>query len=367
MDKESNIQINLLAPINGTSYGITSINLLIALMDIGVKVSLFPITLIERDIPQYAIPYIKEAIGNSKKPDFNAPCIRIWHQFDMSQFVGRGKKIGFPIFELDGFNDVERHHLESLDYCFVCSNWAKEILVKHNILAEEKIAVIPLGVDPKIFYPTPTARKSAEYRYVFLNMGKWEIRKGHDILPEIFTNAFNSDMPVELWMCNYNVHLSKEENMEWERYYRSAIPSHQLKILDRLPTQQDVARIMNMVDCGIFPAKAEGWNLEATELLACGKDIIIGNHTGQSEYAQFLPYSFHVENDVSAYDGKWFFGQGTWKDVNASTISNIVHFMREAFQNKGKNYEENLKLSAQFHWSSSARKIENFILNCDGR
>lgn len=40
-------------------------------------------------------------LENAKMPDFQAPCLRIWHQFDMSHFTGSGEKIGFPIFELD--------------------------------------------------------------------------------------------------------------------------------------------------------------------------------------------------------------------------------------------------------------------------
>ena len=63
-------------------------------------------------------------------PDFDAPCIRIWHQDDMSQFVGRGPKIGFPIFELNKFNKKESYHLSNVDKLFVCSEWAKNIVVE---------------------------------------------------------------------------------------------------------------------------------------------------------------------------------------------------------------------------------------------
>jgi hypothetical protein len=43
-------------------------------------------------------------------------------------------------------------------------------------------------------------------------MGKWEVRKGHDILVELFNDAFMSTDDVELWMCNHNPFYTKEEN-----------------------------------------------------------------------------------------------------------------------------------------------------------
>ena len=63
------------------------------------------------DVPEEYVETIKESVGNARKPNFNAPSIRLWHQHDMSSFAGHGLRIGFPIFELDTFNDLEKHHL----------------------------------------------------------------------------------------------------------------------------------------------------------------------------------------------------------------------------------------------------------------
>ena len=134
---ESTVSMNLLAPLNQLGYGVTGLNLSTALTKAGHTVALFPIGNI--DVPDQYGELIRPMMANSRFPDFNAPSIRLWHQHDMSQFVGRGAKIGFPIFELETFTDLELHHLSHCDYWFVCSQWAKDILVKNHMTVIVKI------------------------------------------------------------------------------------------------------------------------------------------------------------------------------------------------------------------------------------
>lgn len=351
------MNINLIGAVNETSYGLVNLNILKSLVDAGHNVSMFPIT--THNIPDYFIPYVRDAIQRGKNPDLSAVSIRIYHQFDMSMFVGNGPRIGFPIFELDGFTDVERNHLSSLQHCFVCSEWAKQLLVKHKVLRDDQISVIPLGVDENIFNPKMTVSMDNTFR--FLNVGKWEIRKGHDVLPDIFTQTFSPADNVKLLMCNHNVHLTDNENKEWERYYQSKIPVHQLEFIPRVKTQQELAYLMNNVDCGIFPSRAEGWNLEAVEMLACGKNVILSHNTAHTEYCQSLPYTTELTDMQPAYDGKWFFVQGLWHKIGQQEIDRFAKIMRQAFNNKGKHYESNLELAKRFTWQETGRRIIDSI------
>ena len=118
--------MNIIAPINSLGYGVAGLNLLKSLST-KTKVSLWPISQPQVSTQEDA-NVVQAAMNNAQTPDWNAPCIRIWHQHDMSQFVGHGLKIGFPIFELDQFNEVEKHHLKYLDAIIVCSEWAKSIV-----------------------------------------------------------------------------------------------------------------------------------------------------------------------------------------------------------------------------------------------
>jgi glycosyltransferase involved in cell wall biosynthesis len=218
--------INLIAPINQLGYGITGLNIAKSLS----KITDFSLWIIGQaqltDNEEVAI--ISKMIRNAEMFHQNAPCVRIWHQNDMAQFVGRGIRIGFPIFELDEFNLIEKHHLSTLDKIFVCSDWAKKIVLDQIEISEENVSVIPLGVNTDIFR---LAGENQNKNTVFFNCGKWEIRKGHDIIPEVFSRAFNVDDNVELWMMNTNPFLSKEEHNNWQQLYKNTKLGSKIKFI----------------------------------------------------------------------------------------------------------------------------------------
>ena len=111
--------INIISPINQLGYGIAGFNICKALSE-QTDVALWPIS--EPSVTnQNDADYVRELMANNVLFDPEAACIRIWHQHDMAQFVGKGVHVGFPIFELDTFTEVEKHHLSSCDELMVCS------------------------------------------------------------------------------------------------------------------------------------------------------------------------------------------------------------------------------------------------------
>ena len=99
------MNLNYTAPINPLGYGVLGLNLLKALVNEGVEVAYFPISDVQTEPSHHAM--IQEAVRRQDNFDNRAHSLRVWHQFDMAQFVGRGRRIGFPIFELDRFNNIE--------------------------------------------------------------------------------------------------------------------------------------------------------------------------------------------------------------------------------------------------------------------
>ena len=75
------------------------------------------------------------------------------------------------------------------------AEWAKGVVEKE--VPGSRVDVAPLGVDVSIFKPQEIEPRSTT---VLLNIGKWEIRKGHDILWESFNEAFNESDDVELFL-----------------------------------------------------------------------------------------------------------------------------------------------------------------------
>ncbi len=353
--------INIISPINQLGYGIAGLNLVKSLAE-KTEVSLFPIGQIEVKTQQ-DFDIIKRCVDKSTLPDFDSPCIRIWHQHDMSQFVGKGQHIAFPFFELNKFSSLEKHHLNSVDSIFVTSSWAKEICLRELNHADDNIKVVPLGVDINIFRPLEPNNVG---KTIFFNCGKWEKRKGHDILPEIFNTAFNDDDDVELWMMNSNPFLDEEGNNKWKRLYIESNIGHKIRFIDRLNTQQEVYNIMEKVDCGIFPSRAEGWNLELLEMMSCGKSVITTNYSAHTEFCdKENAYLVNIETEEVANDGVFFRGDiGDWAHIGQKQIKEFSDHMRHVYELKQKNMlqgnSHGITTAKKFNWNYSAQKV---ILN----
>jgi glycosyltransferase involved in cell wall biosynthesis len=357
------MKINWIGPINTLSYGYTSLHCVDELIKLGHEVALFPI-----GQPQCHPRHensIRQALANADRFDTNAPCIRLWHQHDMSMFVGKHAHIGFPIFELDTFTEKERHHINSCDVLYVCSNWAKDVITKDIIEKWEDhyspvthsplmVKVVPLGVDSGIFYPQLSKRKPT----IFLNAGKWEVRKGHDILIKAFQAAFPSETNVELWMMCDNPFLNDEQVKYWKNLYNDS----RVRFIPRVETDEQVADIMRQADCGVFPSRAEGWNLEALEMLSCGKHVIATDYSAHTEFLTdenaFLMPIFDVE---PAYDGIWFHNQGNWGKIDNTQIKFLADLMKYIHNVKQRGELtlniQGIETAKKFSWINTASTI----------
>jgi len=354
------MEINLTAPINDLGYGVAGLNVLKGLVRNGCKVSYWPIGQATPRTQEDA-DIISQCMSNAQFFDSQAPSLRLWHQHDMSHHVGHGIKVGFPVFELDKFSELEKHHLQSLDKIIVCSEWAKGVVEKE--VPGSRVDVAPLGVNVSIFKPQEIEPRSTT---VLLNIGKWEIRKGHDILWEAFNEAFNENDDVELWMMNHNPFLDEAQEAEWHNLYLQSKLGSKIKILPRVETHLEVAQIMRQADIGVFPSRAEGWNLEALEMMAMGKYVILTDYSAHTEFAsQINSKLIKIDETESAYDGIWFHGQGEWASIGDSQMEQLVSHMRTLHELNQKEYKENRRnknergivTGEKFSWDNCAHKI----------
>jgi len=339
------MRINLIAPINKLGYGVVGTNLLKVLNQTEEQVGLVPIGQPEYEPELDSL--IKASIETGKTIELNAKNIRLWHQFDMRMFPP-GERIGFPIFELDKFTALEHNNLSSLDRLFVCSSWAKEIVLQNGISVP--IDVIPLGYNPSTFNASDS--EVDPHKFVFMNIGKWEIRKGHDILPEIFNRAFGPNFKtpdgraIVLRMMCTNPFLTAEETARWEGLYKRTLKNN-VEFVQRVSTAADVALWMKRANAGIFPARAEGWNLELLEMQACGKPCLATNYSAHVDFCDengLVPY----HSLVKAYDGKWFFGQGQWAEFDH--YDDWIDRLRDLVENY-ENYTP--KKAVNFTWKNT--------------
>lgn len=343
------MRLNLQAPINQLGYGVASLNILKALQAEDVEVSLFPIG--QPQVTNQAdADAVRRGVETAKTFDPQAPCLKIWHQNQMAERIGSGKFIGFPIFELDTFNDLEKHHLNSCDELMVCSQWAKRVVEDQCPPFSAK--VVPLGVDSDIF---KLAQSRNDGKVVFFNCGKWEIRKGHDVLIQAFRKIAEEYNNIELWMMCSNPFNSKEENNKWHELYNHP----KVKLIPRMETQQEVYNIMSQVDCGVFPSRGEGWNLELLEMMAAGKHVIATNYSAHTEFcsqdnAKLIP----IKDTEPAFDNKWFFGQGNWAKIDDEEVDLLAQEMSLFAETyKGEQNINGIETAKKFSWQNTAKEI----------
>lgn len=353
--------INVIAPINILGYGVAGYNIFKSLYNINSSTALYPLELAFSD------EYIKEGLQNRYRSFVNkdgksgdVPSLRIYHQHDLHSHVGKGEHIGFPIFELTEFSEEEKLSMKHCDKIFVCSNWAKRVVLDQVKFYQEKVHVVPLGVDTEIFKPVKSTRTST----IFLNCGKWEKRKGHDFLVQCFNAAFTPSDNVELWMMCDNPFIG-QDNQAWQNLYKTSPLGDKIRMIPRQATHKDVYNIMKQSDCGVFPSRAEGWNLELLEMMACGKQVIATNYSAHTEFCtQENSYLIDIEDLEIAQDGFWFSGShGRWAKLLEPQKEQTVSHMRRVHKAKTQGgleiNESGVKTGKQFSWHNSAKEVLN--------
>lgn len=350
------MNININGVISGqTSYGIATLNIIEALNGLGHHITAIPINgKVEFYSDQLGV---QRAVENYEAGfDLNAPSIRIYHQNSLFEHVGRGLNVGFPIFELDAFSKIERNNLNSCDALFVCSKWAKSVLENNEI--QPPSYVVPLGVDPKLFYPIPQSYKP----FTFYFPGKFEYRKGFDAIPIAFERAFSPSDDFQVIFLPNNYFISQEQTQQWVDHLTQHKLGDKFKLGGRLPTHKQVGEITQYADCVVSFSRAEGFNLGLLEGLACGKQVIATNYSAHTEYLTHEnSILIDVEEREEAFDGIFFNGGGNWLSFTDKTIDRFAEVLRSAYD-KGRIYnEEGIKTAQKFSWTNTAQTIVNSL------
>ena len=349
--------MNIISPINAyTGYGITGYNIWKNIYKNIEDTTLFLIG--SADIEEgWDKNSLVKSIGNQKKFDSRMPCLKIWAPQDMIMRTSGGSKYGgLSFFETNKFSDIEIRGYEALDIIFTATKWSKSILMEHGF-KDNDIKVCYQGIDTDTF-DGQLLKDKQEDKYVFINIGKWEIRKGHDILLEMFNSAFSKQDNVELWMINHNSFLSQEENNKWVKMYKESALGDKIKIFPRLATQKILANIISLADCGIYPSRAEGWNLEALETMAMNKPIILTNYSAHTEYAnKDNSYLIDIKEEDLAIDNIWFHGTGSWAKIDIDQIEQGINHMRYVYNNNIKDNALGLLTAKNYTWDKTANII----------
>jgi glycosyltransferase involved in cell wall biosynthesis len=122
---------------------------------------------------------------------------------------------------------------------------------------------------------------------------------------------------------------------------------------------------MSQVDCGVFPSRGEGWNLELLEMMAAGKHVITTNYSAHTEFCSQENATLIPIKDVeSAFDGKWFFGQGNWAKIDDEEVNLLTQEMNLFAETyKGQQNTHGIETAKKFSWQNTAREMIKCLQN----
>lgn len=257
--------------------------------------------------------------------------------------------------------------LEQADYIWAPSQWGKECLLA-NGLPVEKIRVVPEGVDLSTFHPNVSPLPALEnYQgFKFIHIGKWEERKGSELIVRAFEEMFASVEDVYLVLLCHNPF---NQTFDLDKHLDALAPNTRSRILSISPVkdQNTIASILRSCHCAVFPSAAEGWGLPIIEAMACGLVSIVTHYSGHTEYVSaatnlLLDYDLvDIRSPLFASDtNNW----GQWAKPHYSHLKSM---MLESYQSVQSLQVMGERASAEVHqhwgWDKAASKAVEELKN----
>jgi glycosyltransferase involved in cell wall biosynthesis len=368
------VDLNVVAALNSWGYGIVGFEVTRALVLAGHDVALFPRPVGGADelilgIDDLAL--VRRALRRTRTYDVDAPCIRIAAENDMSLFAGTGPRAGLTFFETTELSAHELRHLGSLDVIMVASDWGRDTAVGAG-LPVDRLRVVPMGVDTAQF---PPADLPTDGPTRFLHVGKWEHRKGQDVLLEAFAAAFSPSDDVELSMVSAN-QLRQDRDRLWHDIVAANPMSERIRVLPREPTREGLAARMAEAHCGVFPARSEGWNLGLVEMLATGRPVIATNYSAHTQY--LTPDNarmIEIDELEEARDPRWVpvyseRAAGRWAHLGTQQVEQLVDHLRAVHDDRVagrlQRNDAGIATAASLSWANTAAAIEAALASADG-
>jgi len=145
--------------------------------------------------------------------------------------------------------------------------------------AAERIARIPHGIDPAVFYPEGARAATDPSLFHFLFVGGTIARKGVDVLLEAYTRAFSASDNVALVVKDANTATFYKGQTLTDALralaQRPGVP--RIQYLDQTVSDENLAQIFRSADCFVLPYRGEGFGLPVLEAMACGVPPIVSD------------------------------------------------------------------------------------------
>jgi tetratricopeptide (TPR) repeat protein/glycosyltransferase involved in cell wall biosynthesis len=287
----------------------------------------------------------------------------------------RGRQnYGYTFFE----NELTANSLanaKKFDLIIGGSTWCRDRLREKGI---KNCDVLIQGIDSRLFYPVQHQKPSD--RFVVFSGGKFELRKGQDLVLRalqilqdkyddiVLVNCWYNLWPQSIQMMAHSpyIRLPGEEFDTWPAYMNAVYQANgldpaRIKTFELVPNQQ-LRELYRQSDLGIFPNRCEGGtNLVLMEYMACAKPVIASYASGHTdivteENALLLNdfKNMHLVDGNQTLIARW---QEPSLDELVATIE-YAYQHRDEIRRIGHRAGQDMQ---RFTWEKSARNLLRII------
>ena len=283
------------------------------------------------------------------------------------------KTYGYTFFE----NELTKTSLENakhFDTIVAGSSWCEQ---KLRVAGIEQTKILIQGIDPELFYPGK--QKENDNLFVIFSGGKFELRKGQDLVLRAFKilqQKYKDIILINAWynfwqdaidtMYNSSHIKFKYKGNNWQDvmqtvYKINEIDASKIFTIPLVPNEK-LRELYLKSDVGLFPNRCEGGtNLVMMEYMACGKPVIASYNSGHKDTLtddNSLPLM--TMNDFRLFDDDRNL-IADWSEPDLDEIISKVEFAyhnRDKMKDIGNNAAEHFK---QFTWTHTAGKLMEII------
>ncbi len=303
---------------------------------------------------------------------------KVFHALTGVDFIPLAKiwgdeNYGYTFFENE-LNINSLRNAKKFDLVIGGSKWNQEKLLEVGI---ENSDYLIQGIDPEVFYPVE--EKKDESLFVIFSGGKFELRKGQDLVLRAFKalqdkykdivliNAWYNMWPQSMELFHYAPTFNYEnKGQTWQEkmkhiYEINGIDSSRIITLDIVPNKK-LREIYAKTDIGVFPNRCEGGtNLVLMEYMATGKPVIGAYNTGQRDVLDenhALLIKEHKPFKLYSND------QTLWADWFDPDLDELIAHIEYAYHHRGeirqlgKNAGEFMK---NFTWENTAKRLVEIV------
>ena len=181
-----------------------------------------------------------------------------------------------------------RAHERSGDEAWAASRWAADWMVRSG-LDPERVAHVPLGVDPGRFHPgvppLDLGPVAPGVRFLFVGGLVW--RKGIDVLFDAWERAFTRDDDVTLVVKDFGAGgpYVPQDAMERLRAIAADPRAGRVAHFTGALPEADVPRLYAACDALVHPFRGEAFALPVAEAMACGLPVVVPDGGPVRDYA----------------------------------------------------------------------------------